>query len=345
MPDEKEITIYDIAERLNISPATVSRGLKDHPAINKNTKKKILETARELGYQSNKFASSLRSKRTHTIGVIVPKLNSHFHSTVIAGMEHKANEKGYSLIISQSLESAKKEIDNAHNLFNSRVDGIVVSLAADTADISHFEPFIKKNIPLIFFDRVLYDTKDALVITIDNQKAGYEVTSHLIEQGCRRIMHLTGNRNRNVYAERLAGYRQALKEHGIPYHEDLVRSSNLTEEDGIEAGQYILKMRNRPDAVFAANDISAMYCMLQLKKGGLSIPGDIAVAGFNNDPVCEIVDPNLTSVNYPGYTLGEVAATNLINHLSGLSNIKATNSIVLRSELIIRSSSLRKKLR
>ena len=151
MAEGKEITIYDIARHLNISATTVSRGLKNHPAINKNTRKKITEAARELGYRSNTFASSLRSKRTHTLGVMVPRLNSYFMASVLAGMEDAASKAGYNLIISQSLEKAEKEIANAHTMFNKRVDGLLVSLAYDTKDIDHFKPFFTKGIPVVFF--------------------------------------------------------------------------------------------------------------------------------------------------------------------------------------------------
>jgi LacI family transcriptional regulator len=151
MSSPKDVTIYDIARVLEISPATVSRGLKDHPGIRKDTKKRILEAALKMGYQHNTFARNLRVKKTNTIGVIIPRLNSYFMSTVIAGMEKVANDRGYNLIISQSQESVKKEIASVNTMFNSRVDGILVSLAFDTENIDHFNAMLKKEIPIIFF--------------------------------------------------------------------------------------------------------------------------------------------------------------------------------------------------
>ncbi len=343
MPDNKEITIYDIAKHLNISATTVSRGLKDHPTINKNTRKKIFEAARHLGYRSNTFASSLRSNKTHTIGIIVPRLNSYFMSSVLAGMEDAASRENYNLIISQSLESAEKEVANAHTMFNKRVDGLLVSLAYDTENITHFEAFFKKGLPVIFFDRV-YSHSESTCIVIDNYKAAYEVTKHLIDNGCRRIMHLGGNMLRNVYSERLRGYKQALRDHKISFDEKLVHISKLNEEAGTEAAKFILKMgHKKPDGVFAANDTAAVYCMLKLKEAGIRIPGDVAFAGFNNDPISKIIDPNLTTVNYSGYDMGEAAVTSLINHLNGISNVKTTHTIILRSDLLIRESSLKNK--
>jgi LacI family transcriptional regulator len=343
MANEKEITIYDIAKHLNISATTVSRGLKDHPAINKNTRKKIVDAARHLGYRSNTFASSLRSKRSYTIGIIVPRLNSYFMSSVLAGMEDAANRENYNIIISQSLESAEKEMANAHTMYNKRVDGLLASLAYDTENIDHFEPFFKKGIPVIFFDRI-YDHKESMSVVIDNSNAAYDITKHLIDNGCRRIMHLGGNMLRNVYADRFKGYKKALLDHKMKFDEKLLFISKLNEEAGTHAADMILKMGNRqPDGVFSANDTAAVYCMMKLKEAGIRIPEDIAFAGFNNDPISKIIQPNLTTVNYSGYDMGEAAVTSLINHLNGISNVKSTNTIILRSDLIIRESSLKNK--
>lgn len=335
----KDITIYDIAEALSISPATVSRGLKDHPGIHKDTKKRIQKTALEMGYQHNKFASNLRRKTTNTIGVVIPRLNSYFMSSVIAGMEKVANAQGYNLIISQSQESAKKEIDSVVTMFNSRVDGLMVSLAYDTNKFSHFENLLKKSIPLIFFDRV-FDHPDCTSIIIDNKKAGYEATIHLIRQGCRRIAHISGNPNRNVYADRLEGYKQALNESGIGYKEDLVINSNLSDQGGAEAAQQLLAMKVLPDGIFASNDTSGVSCIREIKKAGLKVPQDIAVVGFNNDPISTVIEPNLTTVNYPGWEMGEIAANTLISKLKKEASGNL-NTILLKHNLIVRESSQR----
>ena len=339
---KKEITIYDIARELDISPATVSRGLNDHPAVKSATKKKILQLAKDLGYQSNTFASNLRKKRTNTIGVIVPHLNSYFISSVIAGIEKVANNAGYTLIISQSLESEKKEIANALTMFNSRVDGLLVSLAFDTNTIEHFNAFIKKGIPLIFFDRV-YDNKESLNIIIDNVKAGYQATNHLIQQGCKRIAHITTKLKRNVYADRLHGYKLAMLDNNLSFQEDLIIITKLSDEESRnEAVQQVLRLSPLPDGIFVANDAGAVSCIKAFKQVGLRVPEDIAVVGFNDEPIAKVIEPNLTTIHYPGYEMGEVAAKNLINHLNGIMDLTTTNTIILRSELIVRESSLLK---
>lgn len=338
MSREKEITIYDLADKLNISIATVSRALKDDPVVNKKTKKKIFELAEELGYRSNHFARNLRSQRTETIGVIVPRLNSYFMSTVIAGIENVANSEGYNLIISQSSESELKEKMSAKTMFNNRVDGLLVSLSYDTTDLSHFEQFSRKKIPVIFFDRA-EENEHFTNVLIDNKKASYEATKHLIEQGCKRIVHITAKPKRNVYVDRMSGFKAALSEHKIDFKEEQLIICNLSFEAGMEAAGTILKMDPLPDGVLVANDNCAVGCMLSLKKSGVRIPQDIAFVGFNNDPVSQVIEPNLTTINYPGYEMGEVAARNLISHLNGTSLIHSTNTIVLRSELISRLSS------
>ena len=345
MPGEKEITIYDIAKHLDISAATVSRGLKNNPAINKNTRKKIADAAKEMGYRSNTFASSLRSKKTNTFGVIVPRLNSYFVASVLAGMEDVANKEGYNLIISQSLESSAKEIANAHTLFNSRVDGLLVSLAYDSENINHLKPFFKKNIPVVFFDRTFLHNESTSVL-IDNYRAAYDITKHLLDQGCKRIMHLAGNVLRNVYADRLRGYKDAMQDYHLAFDEKLVLTSRLDEEAGAAAADYILSMDKtlRPDGVFSSNDTAAVHCMIKLKSAGITIPGDIAFAGFNNDPISKIAEPNLTTVNYSGHLIGEAAVMSLINHINGISSITTTNTIILRADIIIRNSSLKKNL-
>jgi LacI family transcriptional regulator len=337
---EKEITIYDLATRLNISPATVSQGLKDHPAINKGTKKKIFDLAKEMGYESNSFAGNLRMEKTNTIGLIVPRLNSHFMATCIAGIENVANREGYNLIVSQSLETHTKEIANAETMFHNRVDGLLVSLAYDTEGIEHFEPFFKKNIPLIFFDRVA-EHRNCTNVLIDNRRAAYEATEHLIKQGCKKIVHITAIPKRNVYIDRLNGYKEALHDHGLEFKDEYVIINNLSQEAGTAAAEIIRTMKTVPDGIFVANDNCAVGCMLGLKQAGFKIPADIAIVGFNNDPVSCVIAPNLSTVRYNGFQMGEVAAQNLINHLNGSSTIEITNTIILRSELIIRESSRR----
>lgn len=342
MKPKKDITIYDIARQLELSSATVSRGLNNNPSINKNTRKKIQDIAKKLGYRHNTFASSLRKQKTNTIGVIVHELNSNFITSVLAGIEKVTAEAGYDLIMAHSSENYKKEKANALNLFHKRVDGLIASLAFDTKGLDHYKVFEEKGIPVIFFDRVEEKGVSSKVI-IDNYKCGYQATQHLIEQGCKKIVLVTANLNRNVYAQRHKGYTDALFDNNIPYEQERVLIKDLSEQCGIEAALQILKMNPIPDGAFITNDFSAAVCMQTLKEYGVRIPEDIAIVGFNNDAISKIVEPRLTTIEYPGIDMGEIAARNIVNHLKGISNINHTKTIIIRSELIIRKSSLKKQ--
>jgi len=339
MKSNKEVTIYDVAKALNISPSTVSRGLKDHPHIRKETKKNIIAVAKEMGYQQNKFASNLRQKHTNTIGVVVPKLNSYFMATVIAGVEKITSQNGYGLIISQSQESWKKEISCISTLFNSRVDGLLVSLAFDTKNLDHFNILLNKDIPVVFFDRVA-DCNGCMSIVIDNYKAGYEATSHLIEQGCNRIVHIGGNLMRNVYSDRFRGYKQALADNGIEFDQHLVIISDMNGQAGTDAAKKILKMVPRPDGIFTSNDSTAVSAIVELERAGVKIPDEIAVVGFNNEPISKVIKPNLTTIDYPAREIGEISATSLINKLKN-SQSANFSTIILKHKLISRQSSIR----
>ncbi|MDQ6904968.1 MAG: LacI family transcriptional regulator [Bacteroidota bacterium] len=342
MIKSKDVTIYDLAAALNVSSATISRALKDDPSVKKSTKKKIFELAEQMGYRTNHFARNLRQKQTKTIGIIVHELKSTFITSVLSGVEKVTAEAGYDLIIAHSSENLKKEISNVKNLFDKRVDGLIASLSFETDNLDHFQSFIERGVPVIFFDRVEQDGNNTVVI-IDNTKCGYQATKHLIEQGCTRIAHVTAPLRRNVYAQRLKGYRDALFDNGIAYDEKLVIIKDLSETAGVEAALEIMQLKPLPDGVFITNDFVAAVCIRTLKEHGIKIPEDIAVVGFNNDAIGKLIEPTLTTINYPGIDMGEIAARNLINHLKGLSNISHTNTIIVRTELIIRNSSLKSK--
>lgn len=338
---QKEVTIYDLAKALNLSPATISRGLRKSSALNEATVERILAEAEKTGYRHNNFASNLRKQQTKTIGIIVHELNSNFIAAVLSGIEKVSTESGYDLIISHSAESFKKEAANVINLYQKRVDGLIASLSLDSEGLDHFKPFFSKNIPVIFFDRVEEQAPYAKVI-IDNYNSGYQATQHLIAQGCKRIVLVTANLNRNVYAQRFKGYKDALKDYQIPFNEDWVLIKDLSEKCGREAAEKILSMNPLPDAAFITNDFSAAVCIQTLKENGIRIPEDIAIVGFNNDAISKIVTPQLTTINYPGIEIGEIAARQLIAHIKGESNLNDNPTTFVNADLCIRKSSLRK---
>ncbi len=279
-----------------------------------------------------------RRIKTGSIGVILPKINSAFLTSVITGMEKYASENGFQLLVMQSLESAIKEIQCVKSLQKSGVDGIMASLASDTKNMDHFTKLIKKGIPILFFDRVI-DNIGMPCVVIDNKQAAFEATQHLISKGCKRIVHITGNLERNVFIDRLMGYKEALLFNHIEFDPALVFISELGMEAGDKVARQMLEMQQMPDAVFAVNDLTAASCMRTLKKNGIKIPKQVAIVGFNNDPISLLIEPNITTVNYPGFNMGLRAAQIMVNHLKGLSAMFTKEDNIIRTDLIIRASS------
>jgi LacI family transcriptional regulator len=341
MENSKEVTIYDIAKSLDLSPSTVSKALNDDPAISKKTKKKIFETAAEMGYRSNLFARNLRQQTSLTLGVIAYELNSSFTTPMLSGIETVANEAGYGIILTDSSKSSSKEVANAHNLFQRRVDGIIAVLAPETDSFDHFRPFREKNIPMIFLDRES-PFPDSTSVVIDNFQCGLMVTRHLIEQGCRRIVFLTPDHKRDIYSQRYRGYRDAHAEKGIAVDDSLLIVAEAGEEANEKAAKKILGMKPLPDGLFANSDLAAAVCIRTFQEQGIRVPQDIAVVGFNNEVIGKLITPGLTTVNYPAKEMGAAAAGMLVNHLKGTGRIGSISTLTIRADLIIRQSSLKK---
>lgn len=335
---QRAITIYDLAHTLKLSTATISRALNNDPAVNDKTRQTILEAARALGYQRNAVASFLRHQKTHTIGVLVHELKSSFITSVLAGIEQAANKAGYDLLIAHSSESYQKEVSNVMNLFHKRVDGLIASLSLTTKRLDHFEVFTEKQIPVVFFDRVA-EARGHTHVVIDNAACGYQATRHLIEQGCRRIALVTGPLQRNVYALRHEGYASALAAAGLPYHKALVFIKDLSEDGGKAIARTLLRLPQPPDGLFITNDHTAVVCMQALQQEGVRIPEDMAIVGFNDDVIGQVVNPSLTTLRYPGLEMGETAARQLIGLLSGAALPRSVNTMIIPSELIVRNSS------
>jgi LacI family transcriptional regulator, galactose operon repressor len=341
MEKSKEITIYDIARKLDVSASTVSRALNDDPTVAKKTRKKVAETAAKMGYRSNQFAKNLRHQQSLTIGVIVYELNSSFMTSVLSGIEKVANEAGYGIIIMDSAQSAKKEIANAQSLFNRRVDGVIAFVAPDTKQLDHFTSFTEKNIPLIFLDHDGHLPQTTSIV-IDNTRCGHIATMHLIDQGCRRIAHITRSIEQDIFAQRYHGYRTALREKDLPFDESLLIVTDPTEEASSAAAGMLLQLRPVPDGVFATSDLAAIVCMRTFLDHGFQVPRDIAVVGFNNDVIGKLIRPTLTTINYPGLEMGETAGRNLVKQLNGIGTVDRISAITVKADLIIRQSSQKK---
>ena len=254
-----------------------------------------------------------------------------------------ANKSGFNVIISQSHDSYENEVANAKTLYGSRIEGLVVSLAMETTNYDHFQKFLKKNIPVVFVDRVPDDLNTTKVV-INNYESGFKATEHLIEQGCKRIAHIGGVRHRNVYSERMNGYVAALKKHGLEVDSNLiVESDRLSSEEGYRIAEFLINLDARPDGVFSANDTAAVSFIKYAKSVGVNVPEEIAVIGFNNDPISTIIDPALSTVSHPAFEMGKLVAAQVLNQGRLPSELIQAQTIMLETDLIIRESTLRDK--
>jgi LacI family transcriptional regulator len=336
------ITIHDIARELNTTASTVSRALQNHPRISKGMKQAVLDLAQKLNYQPNSMASGLRKGKGNTIGVIIPRIDRYFFSSVIRGIEDVAYDAGYNVIISQSYDSKDREKEIVETLINGKVDGLLVSIAYETKTYEHFRMAISKGIPLIFFDRVP-DDLDVSKVELDDFTGAFKAVEHLINQGCQRIIHFSGYKHISIYRNRLEGYKSALAKYQIPFDEKLVFEDVITRDKGRESVEKIIAMDPRPDGIFSAGDFSALGALIKFRDFGINIPEEIAIVGFANEPYAEIITPPLSSVDQHSKEMGQSTAKLFLEQVNGSTEQWFPRRIILSPDLIVRESSLRKE--
>ncbi len=335
----KKVTIHDIAKELNIAFSTVARALNDHPAISEATKKAVRETALRLNYRQNRLASSLRSGHSNIIGVLVPSLDVSFFSSVVHGIEKIMNENGYSILLYQSNESSESEKKGLEIFLQSRVAGIIASVAKETVQYDHYAEIRKRNIPLLFFDRTIESVK-VPAVTIDDYKGGFMATEHLIRHGYRRIVHITSGRSISIFQDRLRGYIDALKHYGLPVEEELILYGDSSIAFGKECVRQLHDRETSFDAVFALEDYTAMGVLQQLLADGVRVPVEVGVIGFANESFGALVTPGLSTIDQKTGIMGEAAAELFLEMLKSedLYN-NLPEKVVLEPLLIQRASS------
>ena len=333
-------TIVDIAKALNISKSTVSRALHEHSDINPQTRAAVLEMARQLDYQPNLLAKSLVKSKSNTIGIIVPEFLTYFFPTIIMGAQQVAEQAGYNVIICQSQESFKTEVANASVLLANRVDGVLISMTRETKKFEHFKAFERHGIPVVFFNRIC-DEMDTSKVLVNDYEGALKAVEHLIENGYRNIAHIGGPPALRITHNRLKGYRDALEKHGLPFKKELVVHCNLSKKDAVHCAEKLLNGKHRPDAVFCVNDPVAIQLMLAAKKMKIKIPSELGIVGFSNDPISEVIEPALTTVQQPVADIGRSAMHIL---LDAITEGDAYSPVLqsLETTLIIRGSSSRK---
>ncbi|MEO6721688.1 MAG: LacI family DNA-binding transcriptional regulator [Ferruginibacter sp.] len=336
-----KVTLTDIARQLNITAATVSRALNDHPGIKESTKKVVREAALKLKYQPNKIASSLRLGKSNIIGVIIPSAEIHFFGSVVHGIEKVANENNYNVLIYQSNEQYDYEKRGVQTFLQSQVDGVLASISKETINIDHYSEIKKRGVPLILFDRAI-DTLGVSCVVVDDYAGAFEATKHLVSQGCRRIAHIGGQQHVSIFNQRLKGYVDALNVHGLPVDDDLIVYGKVSIESGRECMQKLLALDRIPDGIFAVEDFTALGAMQAIKNANKNIPAEIAIIGFANEPFGEYITPSLSTVNQQTVRMGEEAAGLFFESMDSNANLQP-RKLVLEPEIIYRQSSARFK--
>ncbi|MCS3801577.1 LacI family DNA-binding transcriptional regulator [Niastella sp. OAS944] len=340
MPAGKRATSNEGTWKTKLSSLNNGRSLKDFPYKSHKVPGRNRLSVTHRGDQSGYIKTKTGNSTTKTIGVIVHSLQSDFVKSALIGIQQVVFGAGYEMMIMHSQENMKKEVANVQLLLDHGVDGLLASLSFGTDNMDHFNVFSREGRPVVFFDRV--DTSsDNCNVVIDNAAMGYAATQHLIQQGCKRIAMITSCLERNVYRDRYAGFRKALTDHNIPFEDDIFIVKNITEQAGIEAATQILAMQGKPDGLFVTSDLIAAACMRSLMEHGLQVPDDIAIVGFNNDPICRLTVPAITTINYSGMEMGRVAALQLINTLTKGEVCLSTETTILPADLIVRASSLK----
>lgn len=328
------VTIYDVAREAGVSMATVSRVVNNNPNVKPQTRKKVYEAIERLGYRPNAVARGLASKKTTTVGVVIPDIANANFAEVARGIEDIANMYHYNIILCNADKRKEKEIRVINTLLEKQVDGLLFMGGVVTDE--HIQAFNTSNVPIVLCATT--DEKGTMPsVDIDHETAAYDAVRKLIDEGHTRIAMISGTLQdpANGFA-RYQGYKRALEESGIAFDESLVRVGNYRYESGIEAVQYFLELEERPTAVFAATDEMAIGAIHGIQDAGLTVPGDISVIGVDNIRLASMVRPLLTTVAQPMYDIGAVSMR-LLTKLMKKENVEQAR-VTLHHELIVRNS-------
>jgi LacI family transcriptional regulator len=338
----KRLSIADLAKELGLAASTVSRALAGSPQVSEATTERVRKLAEEWHYKPNQLAAALRKGHSQTLGVLVPHLTGQFFPEVVNGIALEASRAGFNVMICQSNEDEGQEKKNIDLLMNARVEGILVSLANTTQNFAHFEAVRDQQVPLVFFDREMERLVGDQVrsVVLDDAAGAYAAVSHLLKGGRRRIAHMSGPLHLNIHKNRHAGYLKALRDHHVPFREELVIISDLTQETGVHDMEQLLALPERPDAVFASTDLAIVGALQTIKRHGLRVPQDVALAGFSNELFTALTEPTLTSVDQQCKQMGEVAVQVLLELLNKPAQAAhGERRIVLTPQLLVRESS------
>lgn len=332
-----KVDIKTVADKAGVSTATVSRVLRDYPGVKEKTRKKVLKAITDLNYEVNAVARSLRQRKTYTIGIIVGNVLSQFYSIIAKSVEDVAQKNGYNMILCNGDDDPQKELKYLKVLKSNRVDGIILTPTGKNAD--YINQLINTDTKMVLLDRLI-DGVECDAVLVDNETGAYKAVKHLVDQGYRKIAIINGYIDRTTGRGRLNGYLKTLREAGIPKDDNLIKIGNFKKRSGINLARELLESTNRPEAIFVANLDMTLGTLITIKEMGLKIPDDIGVVGFDDSEWAMILDPPITAISQPAYSLGSTSAEMLIKGING-EQIGLNNKpivITLNTELIIRNS-------
>jgi len=339
---KKYTTIKDIARSLNVSTATVSRALADRWDVNAETKKMVIEEAKRLNYRPNPIATRLQNKRSKTIGLVVPEFQSAFFPQVIAGIQKVVDEAGFQLLITQSQESNEIEAKNLRLLEDNMVEGILISVTREGENEEYYKQLIESGIPMVFFNRIPVNV-EAPKVVIDDYKLAFFATEHLIYNGFKKIYHFQGPVKLSVSKERKRGFVNAMQKHNMEITEKSIVTAGVLSEKGYFAMQKLIVESDLPDAIFCFNDPTALGILKAMKEAGLRCPEDIALVGFSETEIAQLIEPPLTSIKQPTFEIGETAARLLLEQIQSESKVPCRTES-LTAKMNVRKSSINVRL-
>lgn len=332
----KPVTLSDIAKILNVSTVTVSKALRNHPDISPETTKKIKKLAEELEYTPNLIARSLSARRSNTIGVVVPKIAHFFFSSIIETIYKVGMEHNYEIILTVSQENAELERKHINTLLAMKVDGIIISITQQTNKYDIFENVMKRNVPIVFIDRVPF-LENINSVTIDDRGGAYKAVEHAIKLGYKKIAHFAGYTNINIGKERLQGFKDAMEKYGLEINPDWVIEGGFGEEFGYNAFMKLYENKNLPEFIFTVTFPVALGVYTAVKELGLRIPDDIDLICFGNAKIQEFLCPPLSCVDQPTTLLSQNAMDILFENINNQEDFKP-KKIVIDTELILRGT-------
>jgi LacI family transcriptional regulator, galactose operon repressor len=335
------ITLGDIAERLKVSKVTVSKALRGHPDIPKKTAERIKKVANQLGYSPNYMARNLSSKKSNTIGVVVPKIAHFFFGSVIESIYDAAFHNNYEIILTVSRENAQRESTHIESLLAMRVDGLIVSISQETKNTNIFKKVKKLGVPLVFMDRVL-DIPGASKVTVDDEGGSFKAIEMAVKNGYTKIGHLAGYPEINIGKARYRGFERAMKQYGMRINPDWIIYGGFGEEDGYNGFMKLYKSGNFPEFLFTVTYPVALGVYSAIQDVGLTIPDDIDIICFGNSDVNRFIKPSLTCINQPTEILGKTAVELIVEHIKNYDNFEPKH-IEIPTEIIVRETCTNKK--